>query len=64
MIFLGFHAAAVRIRAGGRDGEFALGLQELQGITRLFRALLLDDGQDLVLEIALAEIIRPQSMPG
>ncbi len=64
MIFLGFHAAAVRILAGAGNGEFALGLQKLQGITRLFRALLLDDGQDLVLEIALAEIIRPQYMPG
>ena len=30
------------------DGEFALGLQQLQGIGRLLRSGLLDDGEDLV----------------
>ena len=58
MVFLGFHAAAVRVLAGARDGEFAFALQELEGVAGFFRALFLDDGEYLVFEVALAEIVK------
>ena len=64
MVFLGFHASAVRVLAGAGDGEFSLGLQELEGVAGLFGSLFLDDGQDLVFQVGFAEVVEALSGHG
>ena len=57
VIFLGFHAALF-VFAGRGNGEFTFGLQELEGVARLFRAFFFDDGEDLVFQVGLAEVVE------
>jgi hypothetical protein len=54
--------AAHRVFAGRGDIQLAFRLQQLQRIAGAFRALLLRDGQDLVLEIFLPHV--KQRLPG
>ena len=57
MVFLGFHPALfIFTRRSNRQLTF--GLQELQRVAGLLRAFFLHDGQDLVLEVSLAQIVE------
>ena len=58
MVFLRLHAAGVRVLARRGDGEFALRLQELQGVAGLLRALLFHDGENLVPKVRVAQVIE------
>ena len=48
--------AGVRVFAGAGDGQHTFRLQQFQRIGRVMRALLLHDGQHLVLEVGFAHV--------
>jgi hypothetical protein len=55
-VLLGDEPTRRRVLAGRRDGELALGLEELERVARPLGPLLLDDGQHLVPQVALAHV--------
>ena len=57
-VLLGFHSATAGVLAGAGDGEFLLGLEELERVSGLARPLFFDNGEDFVLEIALGQVIQ------
>ena len=58
MVFLRDHAPALRVFAGAGNGQLAFALQELQGVAGAFGPLLLHNGEHLVLQVAVAEIVK------
>ena len=58
MVFLRHHPARVRVFAGGRDGEFAFALQQLQRVAGFLRTGFLDDREDFMLEVGFAEVVQ------
>ena len=62
MVFLRLHAARGGILAGAGDGELTFRLQQLHRVAGLLRAFLLHDGEDLMLEVRLAQVV--EALPG
>ena len=61
-VFLRHQIAGGRVFSGAGNGQLAFRLQELQGVAGAARTLLLDDGENLVLEIRLAHVEK--ALPG
>ncbi|OQC68361.1 MAG: hypothetical protein BWX48_00069 [Verrucomicrobia bacterium ADurb.Bin006] len=58
VIFLRDHLAGRGVFARAGDGEFAFALQKFQRVAGFLRARLLDDGEDFVFQIRLAQVVE------